>query len=202
MATICIFGDSIAWGAVDPEGGGWATRLRNYFESKGLRVDQNVDVYNLGISGDNTDDLTVRFEVEMKAREPNMVVFAIGINDSQFVISENRNRVSLENFRENLEKMIKLAQGKGVEVVMVGLTRADESKTTPIPWNTDKKYLNKDIREYDSVIRDISEKKGLLYVDVSSVVQLEDLEDGLHPNVNGHKKMFDSIKEKIESALA
>ena len=47
--TICIFGDSITWGAYDPEQGGWATRLRNYFEKQ----DNDVDVYNLGISGDN-----------------------------------------------------------------------------------------------------------------------------------------------------
>lgn len=201
MATICIFGDSITWGATDHEGGGWAARLRNYFESKGLRVDQDVDVYNLGVSGDNTDDLIARFSVEMGAREPNMVIFAIGINDSQFVISENRNRISLENFRNNLEKMIELAQERGCSVILIGLTRVDESKTTPIPWNTDKKYLNEYIQTYDSVLQDISEKKGLPFIAMSDVVQLEDLEDGLHPNTNGHKKMFDAIKGKIESAL-
>ena len=86
MATICVFGDSIAWGAVDPENGGWVSSLRNYFESKSLRADLDTDVYNLGISGDNTDDLLERFDVEVEARKPDTIVFAIGINDAQFLI--------------------------------------------------------------------------------------------------------------------
>lgn len=28
MTRVAIFGDSIAWGSWDPEGGGWTTRLR------------------------------------------------------------------------------------------------------------------------------------------------------------------------------
>ena len=30
---ICLFGDSITWGAWDPEHGGWGARLRSYFET-------------------------------------------------------------------------------------------------------------------------------------------------------------------------
>lgn len=201
MATICIFGDSITWGAVDSEGGGWATRLRNYFESKGERVDQDVDVYNLGISGDNTDDLISRFSVEMKAREPDVVVFAIGINDSQFVISENKNRVSIEKFRDNLKKMISAAEAEGCKIILIGLTRVDESKTSPIPWNTNKKYQNRDIERYDTEIKAIGYQNGLEYIDMSRILQSEDLEDGLHPNINGHRKMFERIKEEVESVL-
>jgi len=32
--NILIFGDSITWGAYDPDKGGWVNCLRNYFESK------------------------------------------------------------------------------------------------------------------------------------------------------------------------
>ena len=62
--NVLIFGDSITWGAYDPEQGGWATRLRNYFEEK----DNDIDVYNLGISGDTTADLLERIEIEAKSR--------------------------------------------------------------------------------------------------------------------------------------
>jgi len=195
MATICIFGDSIAWGAVDPDGGGWATRLRNYFESHGLPINQDTDVYNLGVSGNNTDDLVIRFSVELKAREATFVIFAIGINDSQFVIPENKNRVSVERFRANLETMIAEAKNVGCGVALVGLTRVDESKTTPIPWNADKKYINADIEKYDQVLKDIADKEKLLYVDMNKTLSRDDLYDGLHPNTAGHKKIFEKIKE-------
>jgi len=92
---ICVFGDSITWGAGDREKGGWAARLKNYF---GRISDFNVKITNLGISGDNTDDLLKRFKTEAVAREPNIIIFAIGTNDSQYIDSKDNPRVNLENF--------------------------------------------------------------------------------------------------------
>ena len=123
--VICIWCDSITWGAYDPEQGGWATRLRNYFEAKGV---SDVWVYNLGIVDDTTASLLNRIEVEAKSREPNFIIFAIGINDAQFIHSTNSLRVSLDNFRQNLAKLLALAKKFTNKVVFVGLTKVDESK--------------------------------------------------------------------------
>ena len=60
--TICIFGDSIAWGASDLEFGGWVARLRNYLETE--KYDSSI--YNCSISGDSTQDLLKRFSNETK----------------------------------------------------------------------------------------------------------------------------------------
>ncbi len=198
--NICIFGDSSTWGAVDPVGGGWANRLKNYFESKGLRVDRDIDVYNLGVSSDNTDDLLKRFKVEAEAREPEIILIAIGINDSQIVISKNKNRVSLDKFRENLKSIIKEAHG--TKVVLIGLTRVDEAKTAPIPWNTDKKYLNSEIEKYDLVLREMAASENLEYIGMDKVLSEKDLEDGIHPNISGHEKIFEVIKSKLENFIA
>ena len=43
VMKICVFGDSIAWGACDFEKGGWADRLKTYF----LAGDNDIDLYNL-----------------------------------------------------------------------------------------------------------------------------------------------------------
>jgi len=102
--TICIFGDSIAWGAVDPENGGWVAQLRRYFETNNY----DIAVYNQGVSGDNTDDLSARFKIECEAREPQIIIFAIGINDSQYVKIEDNPRISLEKFQNNLVELISL----------------------------------------------------------------------------------------------
>ncbi|MDO8604451.1 MAG: GDSL-type esterase/lipase family protein [bacterium] len=198
MATITIFGDSITYGAVDPEGGGWATRLRNYFESVGARVDKDVDVYNLGISGDNTDDLLFRFKTEMIARKPDIIIFAIGINDSQFVVSKNQSRIPIEKFKENLVRLAGQAREITNKIVFVGLTVVDESKTSPIPWNLDKRYTNKDIERYDIALQEFTQKENLAYIDTRGVLGMGDLSDGLHPNTSGHKKMFEYLKGKIE----
>ena len=192
--NILIFGDSITWGAYDPEQGGWATRLRNYFEEK----DNDIDVYNLGISGDTTADLLERIEVEAKSREPNLIIFAIGINDAQFIHSTNGLRVSLDEFQQNLAKLLSIAKKFTDKVVFVGLTRVDESKTTPIPWNTDKSYTNENIKRLDNAIKKFCEDNKLKFIPMESVVGNDDLIDGLHPNIRGHIKMFERMKSEIK----
>jgi len=173
--------------------------LRNYFESKGQRVDQDFDIYNLGVSSDNTEDLLKRFKIEAEARKPEIILIAIGINDSQIVISENKNRVSLDKFRENLESIIKEAQK--IKIIFIGLTRVDEAKTTPIPWNTERKYLNFEIEKYDSILKEAAANGNLEYIGMDKVLTEKDLEDGIHPNVSGHEKMFEIIKGKLDPIL-
>lgn len=199
--NICIFGDSITWGAVDPVGGGWVTRLRKYFESSGLRCDKDTDVYNLGVSGDNTGDLLKRFKIEAFSREPDVIIFAIGANDSQFVISNNQNRISTGQFKDNLEELISQAKELTNKIVFIGLTRVDEGKTKPIPWNLDKIYLNKYLEEYDRLIKAVAEKHEIPYIKVSDCLETEDLQDGLHPSSRGHEKLFLFLKDKIEALL-
>lgn len=79
-----IFGDSITYGSFDVEGG-WIQRLRKYFDSKSM----DFRVYNLGITiNQTTETILNRFEFEMKERtdqeDKNIIIFAIGINDSYY----------------------------------------------------------------------------------------------------------------------
>ncbi|MFH1611889.1 MAG: GDSL-type esterase/lipase family protein, partial [bacterium] len=120
IRTICIFGDSITWGAYDPENGGWANLLRNDLESK------DIHVYNCGVSGDNTDDLLKRFKVESEAREPDAVMFAIGINDSQYTGERQNSRVPKEKFISNLEKLISQTKETTDKIIFVGLNHVEE----------------------------------------------------------------------------
>src|SRR5476651_375488 len=100
---ILIFGDSITWGAVDEDGGGWAQRIKQYVDKKTLTPGYASSVYVLGVSGDTTEDLLKRFNSEVQSRlddESNlMIVFAIGTNDSYIEIKSQENQVSKETFR-------------------------------------------------------------------------------------------------------
>ncbi len=194
--TICIFGDSIAWGAVDSENGGWVAQLRRYFETN----DYNIAVYNQGVSGDNTDDLLARFNVECEAREPQIIIFAIGINDSQYVKTKDNPRVSLEKFQNNLVELINQAKKISDKIVFVGLTKVEESKVMPIPWSDEEKfYDNESIAKYNAIIEKISTKNNLPFVNLLDLLEPNDLDDGLNPNSEGHKKMFLRIKEFLFS---
>ena len=195
--NICIFGDSIAWGAYDPEQGGWATLLRNYLENK----NKDVNVYNLSISGDTTSELLKRLEIELQSRDSNIVIFAIGINDAKSIRSSNTSRISLDEFKNNLNKLHKIANKFADKIAFVGLTPVDESKTKPISWNMDISYENKNIKNFDGVINKFCEENGAEFIPVDGIININDLDDGLHPNTDGHKKIFNKVRPKIETLL-
>ncbi|MEK7553220.1 MAG: GDSL-type esterase/lipase family protein [Patescibacteria group bacterium] len=202
---ILIFGDSITYGAWDKEGG-WVARLRKFLDEKTL-TEENFYclIYNLGISGDTTEDLLERFEFETKQRikesEDMVVIFAIGGNDATFDSVRTQYQVSQEKSKENIQKLIKLAEKYSSKILFVGLLPADESKTIPIPWAPDKSYKNEHIVQYDKIIKSICQENKILFIDVfNSFVNLDYknlLEDGQHPNSVGHQKIFEIIKTAL-----
>jgi lysophospholipase L1-like esterase len=186
--NICIFGDSIVWGASDYQKGGWVERLKTYY----IESQDDVDVYNLGISGDNTDDLLKRFKAEAIAREADLIIFAIGVNDSQYSNISNICRVDLARFENNLSELARSAKEITEKIIFVGLTKVDETKT--LPWDGEKSYSNEAIGKYDAAIKDFCASNNFSYIDMKDVIGISDLADGLHPNHIGHKKMFEKIR--------
>ena len=63
MGALCVFGDSITWGAWDVEKGGWVNRLRLFIDKENL----NYRVFNCGVGGDTTKELVARVSSEMAA---------------------------------------------------------------------------------------------------------------------------------------
>ena len=197
--NICIFGDSITWGAWDTEMGGWVNRLRVVFDIE----DWDWNVYNQGISGETTEDVLKRFMSECEARahnEPVKIIFAIGTNDSGELRKEKRNRIPINDFKGNIRQLIEEAKKFTKDIAFVGLTPANENLTTPVPWYTNLSYTNKSLREYDAAIRDICKAEGLLYIPLYDQLNDGDLYDGIHPNIQGHKKIFEKIKTEIINA--
>ncbi|MFA5993386.1 MAG: GDSL-type esterase/lipase family protein [Parcubacteria group bacterium] len=189
---INIFGDSIAWGACDNELGGWANRLRNDLAK---RPADYLEVYNLGISGDNSDKLLKRFTAENEIREPDTIIIAVGINDSLYIESQNNPRIPLARFENNLMEIMRQAKKFTKEIIFVGLTSVDESKVAPTIWESNKYYDNESISIYNAKIKEICEKNNLAFIEMLDLLKNEDLEDGLHPNTAGHEKMFLRIKD-------
>jgi|LQYC01.1.fsa_nt_gi lysophospholipase L1-like esterase len=90
--NIFIFGDSISLGCFDAAGG-WVRRLSSFLMERYISGDgEEILIYNLSISGNQSQDIAARFESESRLRlseGENVVIFAIGVNDSAFVHSKN-----------------------------------------------------------------------------------------------------------------
>jgi len=195
---ICVWGDSLTFGINDTEEGGWVNRLRDYTNNE---IEEDIIVYNLGILGDNTEKLLNRFEIECKVREPEVVIFAIGLNDSQYINTIEYPRVTLKNFTKNIQKLINIAKKFTDKIGFIGLTRVDVTRTRPLAWDDTKNYENEVIRKYDSQLKITVSSNGVKYLYMLDLLENSDLSDGLHPNSNGHEKMYVRIKDFIFDEL-
>lgn len=193
--VINIFGDSITAGYCDSEMGGWVDRLKVYFEND--EAAEFYEVYNLGIGGDTTDGLLKRFANENEARNPDVILIAIGINDSKYIDSKDNPLVPLDRFESNLKEIIRQAKDFTEKIVFIGLTKVDESRTMPTLPETDKYFDNENISIYNSKLRKICAENNLLFVEMLDLLEVGDLEDGVHPDSQGHEMMLQQIKDAL-----
>lgn len=199
IRRICIFGDSIAFGSNDFEFGGWQNHLKVYFAKTG----DFCHVFNLAISGRTSNDITQRFKTELLARKSSsadrkvLALIAIPVNDTRYTkTSKNTFEITQEHFKENLKRLKELSNEYADKTVFVGMTCVDDSKTNPLRLAGGETYWeNKVIKKYNDIARDFCEREHLLFIDMIDVLNKDDLEDGLHPNTEGHRKMFECIKE-------
>ena len=136
--SICIFGDSTAWGASDMEMGGWVNRL--WLETA-KRTGGECLIYNLSLPGGTTSAILERFESEAQTREADAFIFQSGGNDSCLISRNGENNVSVEQFENNVREIITRAQKITGNIIFIGFTNVDEQKTAPILWE-DIYYTN------------------------------------------------------------
>ncbi|MDD3647509.1 MAG: GDSL-type esterase/lipase family protein [Candidatus Dojkabacteria bacterium] len=198
MARLCIFGDSISFGVYDPENGGWANLLKlNWLEKS-----QFNQIYDLSISGINSTSILERIRTEGEQRlalnhkNENSIILSIGLNDSK-LINNKKPFIPLEQFQKNVSKILMISKQMAKNVLVVGLTPAEESKTNPVSWNNSEFYNNNEIERYNQVLRQVSEKESTQFIDIfSSWINIDYkklLFDGLHPNTKGHKGIFKMV---------
>lgn len=202
MTNILVFGDSITWGKCDKLGG-WVQRLESFAEEKkSADSGYDCDIYNLGVSGDTVEDLLERVEMEISARvseNKTIVIFAIGINDSQ--ISKSGQIFSLDQFRRNLEDLVTKSKEEASEIIFLGLTPVDDNKVDPIPWAPERSYRNEIVKQFNQEIKNFCQENSLGFIEIYDVLSKKNykglLEDGVHPNTEGHEEIFNLVKNSL-----
>ncbi len=209
MANILFFGDSITFGAWD-EKGGWVNRIREDITKKIISSNFNYyhQVYQLGIPGENTTKLLKRLETEIKSRanyeeiKDIILIFAIGINDSQVYNVDKSTKVSLGKFKENLKRIKTIAKSYTEKIIFIGLTPVDENLVNPIPWKTEFSYKNDSIKNFNYEIDLFCKKNNILFTNIfNNWIECgyrRYLIDGLHPNSDGHKKLYEQVSNFLK----
>jgi lysophospholipase L1-like esterase len=169
---------------------GWIKQVPHFF-ANGMYI-------NLGISGQTTPQMLVRFRQDVIHLYPKVVVILAGIND----IAGNTGPSTLEMIEDNLYSMTELAQAHGIQVVLCSVLPALD-----FPWRPGMEPalkvvdLNKRIKEY-------ARTHGVVICDYFSAMADENnglpkklSEDGVHPNKAGYAIMAPLVEKAIAQAL-
>jgi lysophospholipase L1-like esterase len=203
---VLVFGDSITQGFWDVEGG-WVSRLRKAYDQKAIETDDydQPTIFNMGVSGNSSDDVLVRFDNETKVRanEELAFVFAIGVNDARTKAGVNFS--DIERYCKNLSEIVSQARRYSDRILFVGLTPCVEARSNPVSWG-DTGYTNARIEAFDSTLKEFCEQNSISFVEVLEPFQeaeakTELLPDSLHPNNEGHQLIAELVGQKLQELL-
>jgi lysophospholipase L1-like esterase len=180
--SVCVTGDSIAYGMGDTAGG-WAERLEYYF----LDRYPGSSVGNYSLPGATALGIKDLFDSGCGSQNAKITIVAVGINDSARAMHS-------DVFKNNLKSIYDKASKASEKVAFVGLTRVYEERINGL------NYRNISIEAYDKELKDLTAELGADYIDLSESLEDGDFsEDGLHPNDFGHEKIFLKVKDYVEN---
>lgn len=169
----------------------WPRRSEEFFRFTG-----NV---GRGISGQTTPQMLVRFQQDVVALRPAVVVINAGAND----IAGNTGPSTLDMITDNLRAMAQLAEAAGIKVVLASITPAYD-----YPWRRGLEPAPK-VAAVNQWMKGYCEGHGCVYADYHSAMSDEKGEmkeaistDGIHPNEAGYAIMEPIARAAIEQALA
>lgn len=205
MVRVLVFGSSVDHGFWGEEGG-WVQRLRKDLDRFSMENEEDYSLYNLSISGDTTKRILDRIENEIQPRknyEDLHIYLEIGgLNDSQIELETGENWIPTEEYSENIEKIIEIAQKHAEKTVLFTGRPVDESKVYPMPWKETHGYKNSEAEKYTEILRGKAEAKNLPLVDFQRSIDREEwkekLYDGVHPNTEGHRQLHRIAKKRLK----
>lgn len=196
MQTIVFIGDSITEGAADHERGGWTRRLA-------ATLPDGWEAMHAGVGGDTIFHILARLEQDALIYQPDILVLAVGINDSRRYTA-GRYEVKLEDFERGLAEFASRIAGQATRILIVGLTPVDEPRTLPIA--EDLHYTQIAASDYDAALRRFAAQHGYGYVALMPVFEQAGgaarlTSDGLHPTPAGHALIADAVRSQLEGWL-
>lgn len=157
-----------------------------------MKTHPNWEVINQGVNAQRSDVIAARFEADVIAKKPAVVVIIAGVND----VYQGR---PAQHVKEQLAAMYKRAHAAGIRVVA----------GTIIPYNTATADQNARMKDINDWIRSQARANpAVIVVDTRAAVaapgngdQLASSPDGLHPDAAGYRKMAEAIAPGVQAAL-
>lgn len=176
---IVAMGDSIT------QGGGYLKMVdqvlaENYPDLKLPKI------INAGISGNKAENMVARFEKDVIAKKPNIVTISVGINDVWHRVKAPHDEKVLATYKENVTKMVEMAQAAGAKVIIIAPTVITEDKDNE---------GNKRLKMYVEAQKEIAAAKKCIFIDLHQMFldALEKCPEEFKANAKGNKLTSDGV---------
>jgi lysophospholipase L1-like esterase len=157
-----------------------------------MKAHPEWEVVNQGVNAQRSDVIAARFDEDVVAQKPAVVVIIAGVND----VYQGR---PAQHVKDQLAAMYQRAHDAGIRVVA----------GTIVPYNTATADQNARMHDINDWIRTQARADpGVIFVDTRAAVaatgepdKFTSSPDGLHPDPAGYRKMADAIRPALEQAL-
>ena len=174
-------GDSLTEGYGLSKEQAWPALLQSLLHQRGRT---NITLINGGVSGSTSASALSRLRWHLKAK-PDVLILALGANDGL-------RGVPVAETRKNLAATLELARQNGLKVLLAGMK---------MPPNYGPDYST----QYEKMFKDLSLKYKTAFLpfilEGVAADPAMNLEDGIHPNAAGHKKIAAMILPYLEPLL-
>lgn len=87
-------------------------------------------------------------------------------------------------------------------VILLGMVPIIDDIVQPMPWADDRCHYTTDVIEYDKIIQSFCLENDCLFIPMQDLFEERDLhevlDDGVHPNAEGHRLIFGRVKGVLE----
>jgi len=197
---VIFFGDSITQAGV--QAGGYIVRVDSMCRLEG--TGDKYEFIGAGIGGNKVYDLYLRMEDDVLAKNPDVVVIYIGVNDVWHK-STSGTGTDADKFEKFYQAIVDKLKEKNIKVIL----------STPAAIGEKTDFSNPqdgDMNEYSNIIRRIASKNNLALVDLRKAFLDYDLKnnpankdrgilttDRVHLNANGNQLVADEMWRVIKS---
>lgn len=198
IKRIVFFGDSITQAGVQK--GGYITLIGESLQKKGLA--EKYELIGAGIGGNKVYDLYLRMDDDVLAKNPDVVVIWVGVNDVWHKTSFGTG-TDADKFEKFYAAIIKKLQAKNIRVILC----------TPACIGEKTDYTNQqdgDLNKYSQIIRDLAKKNNCDLIDLRKIFLEYNLKnnpenkesgiltsDRVHLNPAGNQQVADKMMEVL-----
>lgn len=173
----------------------------------GLRAGgADVSVVNVGIGGERTDQALKRLAKDVLAQKPAVVTIMYGTNDSYVDQGKSASRITADEYRANLLRLVDELRAAGTSPVL--MTEPRWGKTAKP--NGVGEHPNVRLEKYVEACRAVAKEKQAALVDhfqhwTAAEAKGTDIgawtTDQCHPNPDGHRVLAELMLPVVRSAL-